>query len=59
MYICHKRFNQVLLKAEEIAKKHRDEYGVEHIYGSHAGKRGLTKELMQQYGIDAKLFEEP
>ena len=54
-----RRFNQVLLKAEEIAKKHRDEYvSVEHIFMAlMQEKGGLTKELMQQYGIDAKLFE--
>jgi len=55
-----RRFNQVLLKAEDIAKKHRDEYvSVEHIFlAIMQEKDGVTRELMQQYGIDAKLFEE-
>ena len=55
-----RRFNQALLKAEDIAKKQKDEYvSVEHIFLALMEERdGFTAELMRQYGIDTGLFEE-
>jgi ATP-dependent Clp protease ATP-binding subunit ClpB len=55
-----RRFNQILLKAEDVAKKQRDEYvSVEHIFMALIRESGdFTNELMQRYGIDARLFEE-
>jgi len=55
-----RRFNQILLTAEDIAKKQRDEYvSVEHIFLALMQERdGFIRRLMQQYGINRERFEE-
>ncbi|HOL83665.1 MAG TPA: AAA family ATPase, partial [Thermoclostridium caenicola] len=55
-----RRFNQILLAAEDIAKKQQDEYvSVEHIFLALMQERnGYIKGLMQQYGVDRERFEE-
>ena len=55
-----RRFNQMLLNAEDIARKLKDEYvSVEHLFlAILQEKGGFTATLLKRYGIDAGRFDE-
>lgn len=55
-----RRFNQILLNAEDLARRQRDEYvSVEHLFLALMQERdGFTGRAMERYGVDMKIFEE-
>jgi ATP-dependent Clp protease ATP-binding subunit ClpB len=55
-----RRFNQVLLAAEETAKKMKDEYvSVEHLFLALIEERGgFAGTLLKRYGVDSSRFRE-